>query len=67
MEDARGGERKREVEIFQNQIVLGLVTNLLWRSVAAPIMGATIKERNVLTVCGWVDSAGPEEPTLFFT
>lgn len=67
MEDAKGGERKREMEIFQNQIVLGLVTNLLWRSMAAPIMGATVKERNVLTVCGWVDSARPEEPTLFFT
>lgn len=70
MEDARRGERKREMEVFQNQIVLGLVTHLLeghGSSNSLLAVEATVKERNVLTVCGWVDSARPEEPTVFST
>lgn len=45
VDDCRRGEMKREREIFQSQIVRTSSDSLL-------AMGATIKERNVLTVSG---------------
>lgn len=57
---------------FQNLIALWLVANLFGSDMSAQlnllaIVAIIIKERNVLTVGGWVDSARPEEPIVFST
>lgn len=52
---------------FQNLIALLVVTNLFGSGMSAQfyllaLVAIIIKERNILTVCGWVDSARPKEP-----